>query len=497
MSQPGPSGPETWMKRRWHPTDEDPRVKRSREYQNDRGFRSDFHGPDHSAYGPQGPRRVLLYHPLQAESRFDLDPIVNNFMRGPPRHIRFDQPEPQLGWPNPMPYRPGVDLTGPPTNEHRVLQYLSLSTLFDKAIPPTTRKADAKANEKEASYEGLSEDMRVSFLEERQSSLVFERKVSLWQKMDDLVAKNFPGAFLQVFGSTLNGFGNKSSDMDLGIFVDLNRVSASFSQRQMNAGERIKILLHRLKRIIMVQMSTSIHSNIEMIPAKVPILKMREKNWNTEIDIACNHPIGVRNTHLLFHYCQLDWRIAPLVHTIKLWAKTNKVNEAKNGTFSSYSLSLMVLHVLQHVVQPPVIPSLQHLVPEAFDPNSDITSLNFERVLPQYASSNCQSLGALLVRFFQYYVQELDFTQHVPSVRTGGVLTNTDCEAQARRQGTPPRQWKAYICVEEPFERTNAARAICRREAFDDILNAMTRTWNTLASKSATATLASILGPTE
>ncbi|TRY63111.1 hypothetical protein TCAL_03910 [Tigriopus californicus] len=404
------------MKRRWHPTDEDPRVKRSREYQNDRGFRSDFHGPDHSAYGPQGPRRVLLYHPLQAESRFDLDPIVNNFMRGPPRHIRFDQPEPQLGWPNPMPYRPGVDLTGPPTNEHRVLQYLSLSTLFDKAIPPTTRKADAKANEKEASYEGLSEDMRVSFLEERQSSLVFERKVSLWQKMDDLVAKNFPGAFLQVFGSTLNGFGNKSSDMDLGIFVDLNR---------------------------------------------------------------------------------LDWRIAPLVHTIKLWAKTNKVNEAKNGTFSSYSLSLMVLHVLQHVVQPPVIPSLQHLVPEAFDPNSDITSLNFERVLPQYASSNCQSLGALLVRFFQYYVQELDFTQHVPSVRTGGVLTNTDCEAQARRQGTPPRQWKAYICVEEPFERTNAARAICRREAFDDILNAMTRTWNTLASKSATATLASILGPTE
>ena len=35
-----------------------------------------------------------------------------------------------------------------------------------------------------------------------------------------------------------------------------------------------------------------------------------------------------------------------------------------------------------------------------------------------------------------------------------------------------PRQWEAYICMEEPFDRTNAGRAIIRREKFDLILNA-------------------------
>lgn len=53
-----------------------------------------------------------------------------------------------------------------------------------------------------------------------------------------------------------------------------------------------------------------------MIPAKVPILKMREKHWNTEIDIACNHPIGVRNTHLLFQYSQVR-------ETRPFWAGTH------------------------------------------------------------------------------------------------------------------------------------------------------------------------------
>jgi len=34
------------------------------------------------------------------------------------------------------------------------------------------------------------------------------------------------------------------------------------------------------------------------------------------------------------------------------------------------------------------------------------------------------------------------------------------------------RQWEAYICMEEPFDRTNAGRAIIRRERFDEILSA-------------------------
>jgi hypothetical protein len=64
----------------------------------------------------------------------------------------------------------------------------------------------------------------------------------------------------------------------------------------------------------------------------------------------------------------------------------------------------------------------------------------------------------------------LDFSRDVPSVRAGALLSNRRCEAFARAHSMPAGQWNAHICVEEPFDRSNAARAVCKREAFDDIL---------------------------
>lgn len=43
----------------------------------------------------------------------------------------------------------------------------------------------------------------------------------------------------------------------------------------------------------------------------------------------------------------VDWRVAPLVMWIKHWAKSNGINDASQGTLSSYSIVLLVLHYLQ------------------------------------------------------------------------------------------------------------------------------------------------------
>jgi DNA polymerase sigma len=43
----------------------------------------------------------------------------------------------------------------------------------------------------------------------------------------------------------------------------------------------------------------------------------------------------------------VDWRLAPLVVFIKHWAKVQGINDASQGTVSSYSLVLMIIHYLQ------------------------------------------------------------------------------------------------------------------------------------------------------
>ena len=43
----------------------------------------------------------------------------------------------------------------------------------------------------------------------------------------------------------------------------------------------------------------------------------------------------------------VDWRVAPLVMLIKQWAKNHGINDASQGTLSSYSYVLMIISYLQ------------------------------------------------------------------------------------------------------------------------------------------------------
>lgn len=43
----------------------------------------------------------------------------------------------------------------------------------------------------------------------------------------------------------------------------------------------------------------------------------------------------------------VDSRVRPLVVVVKKWAKTQGINDASQGTLSSYALTLMVIHYLQ------------------------------------------------------------------------------------------------------------------------------------------------------
>ena len=86
---------------------------------------------------------------------------------------------------------------------------------------------------------------------------------------------------------------------------------------------------------------------VQLINAKVPILKFSDRISCVECDLNINNSVGIRNTHLLNAYSKLDWRIQPLVVMIKYWAKTQNINDASKMTISSFSIALMVIHYLQ------------------------------------------------------------------------------------------------------------------------------------------------------
>ena len=47
----------------------------------------------------------------------------------------------------------------------------------------------------------------------------------------------------------------------------------------------------------------------------------------------------------------VDSRVKPIVMLVKKWAKTHGINDASQGTLSSYALTLMVIHYLQGKIE--------------------------------------------------------------------------------------------------------------------------------------------------
>ena len=78
--------------------------------------------------------------------------------------------------------------------------------------------------------------------------------------------------------------------------------------------------------------------------------------------------------------------------------------------------------------------------------------------------------GELLFQFFEYYDSKFDFSNDVGSLRVGKILNVEVCHSYAKENKTSPGQWSAYILMEEPFDRSNAGRAVVRRDKFDLIL---------------------------
>lgn len=156
----------------------------------------------------------------------------------------------------------------------------------------------------------------------------------------------------------MSGFGSNSSDVDMCLlvrpsYVDQRSEALNYLEQIQHSlkycGNMAAVSLPCISQYLQNNFILSVDfvDNIELIWAKVPILKFRDSCRNLEVDLNCNNAVGIRNTHLLHCYANIDWRVRPLVLIVKMWASANNINDAKNMTISSYSLALMVIHYLQ------------------------------------------------------------------------------------------------------------------------------------------------------
>ncbi|KAI1702961.1 poly(A) RNA polymerase gld-2 like protein A [Ditylenchus destructor] len=282
----------------------------------------------------------------------------------------------------------------------------------------------------------------------QQDDTVFSWKEEIAQKLHFEFRQIFPKSKLEIFGSTINGCGSRSADLDVCLLY------AATCLRKFR------------KQCLECNSNNSGFSLLESREqARVPMLRLwwKGKVWwygnpaeKLEINVIVNGVANICSSHLIRHYSRIDERFSALCLIVKRWAESHDIGNAFKGTLNGFSLTLMVLHFLQVGANPPIMPNLQHLFPDYYTLERPVEKWQLSDSFPAYlpdAPKNSQTLGELLAAFFVYY-EHFGFSSRTISIASGG---------------TTSRYNDGYISIEEPFKKKNVARSVNHWTNFQNI----------------------------
>ncbi|XP_014218214.1 poly(A) RNA polymerase gld-2 homolog A-like [Copidosoma floridanum] len=292
---------------------------------------------------------------------------------------------------------------------------------------------------------GLSREIWDKFETNKQTDRELKNKILMWIQFGECVMSAFPNYGFYLAGSTFNGFGLKDGD------ADITFVTHHSTPDKWTCISILSTLLATLK-----EKYRHLRASEMISAALVPIIKFDDTQFGISVDINCSNTTNIRNTHLLYTYSRVDWRVRPLAVVVKLWAKHHRLRESY---LTSYALMLMLINFLQ-TVQPPVLPCLQNLLKDKFKRDQNIQELNFfEKFYIPFTSRNCQTLAELLLGFFSYY-KDFDFARNVISVREGRTIPLQQYKITYYHDMATYSYRYLYIIIEEPFHLANISKTV-------------------------------------
>lgn len=242
------------------------------------------------------------------------------------------------------------------------------------------------------------------------------------RRLSDIIVELYPCSRLYIHGSIAQTVSTHSSDLDIcvvmGAAVDVavtDAVAAIRNRIQKRTGLRVLALRH----------------------CRVPIVKFVGNTQVPPFDIGFDFR-SVRNSALIRSYVNQDRALmVPLIRVFIAWSKATGINN--KGCFSSYALTLMLLHravkhgVLRHVN----VDECLTQQPDAFP--TDV--LDVEEPLLQDVPPD--RLAAELLGTLQYYAT------WDPSTMWVQIDTPPDTAPIER----PPAMLADVVCIRDPIDR--------------------------------------------
>ncbi|CDU19337.1 nucleotidyltransferase, putative [Plasmodium yoelii] len=230
-----------------------------------------------------------------------------------------------------------------PNNEH-----LEIKKVLNQCI---TQSEQLYYNRESNKINTLNEELNKLEIALRPSQNDIKNIKMFLNFLQNEINKQFKNCHVTPFGSVINGFWMKNSDIDICIQIPilLNR------KDQINFLKKICLILNNYHNGIIEQ----------RFSAKVPIIHFycddHKNSFQLSCDISVNNILAVINSKLIQKYVSIDKRLQLMGIALKYWSKKRNINDRSKGFLSSFSLILMAIHFLQYVMEPKILISLQDI----------------------------------------------------------------------------------------------------------------------------------------
>ncbi|KAG8722363.1 hypothetical protein FRC08_003314 [Ceratobasidium sp. 394] len=322
----------------------------------------------------------------------------------------------------------------------------SAADTLDKARPLREVFGPALSNPKSPRMgvnRRLAQDIWNLYESNQPTPQTLENRRKIIRHIDRLIRETYGDVYeVMQFGSTGYGVDTDSSDLDLMIRDDERPTGFPPTGGNLAAVYDVRGIGKILRKAGFV--------DIFAIPtASVPIVKCRDRFTNIKIDINCNELLGLRNTELLAHYCNLYQPLRPMIFFLKRWARSYGLNDPSAQTgppgFSSYCLALMTVAYLQ---TRRILPSVQARFDGApADRDQHGVWLRVKGKPSLWCDTRWEEVGGwdcpdvpleeAVYGWFKFWGTEIDYARSGVDIRIGGTIERDRDSPAVGRESTP------------------------------------------------------------
>ncbi|GAW02707.1 poly polymerase cid13 [Lentinula edodes] len=223
---------------------------------------------------------------------------------------------------------------------------------------------------------------------------------------------------VELFGSTLYGVSTPNSDLDM-VILDPNRPQ----------GQKIQEVapIYAIRNLAKNFQRAGFTRVVAIPKAKVPIVKFHDPSTGLDGDINANDRLGLFNSRMIKHYCDIQPLLRPMLAFIKSWASPLGLNKPGivDGppTFSSYAFALMTIAFLQNIR---LLPNLQDFTNTPVDSEQVFIHQNkpchiqFRRIAPgAWLPPATLTLQEALYGWFKFWGTEYQYSVSRVDIRAG------------------------------------------------------------------------------